>query len=96
MKLTENEKAILKGGCDSEYDDFCDDGPDNCVGTWAFSAIDNAKIDSKIARGVIASLVKKGLVTIMDNEGKGKTADMIITPTITGYNICVNLGFHKE
>jgi len=31
----------------------------------------------------------------MDNEGKGKTADMIITPTITGYNICVNLGFHK-
>ncbi len=24
MNLTENEKALLKGGCDSEYNDMCE------------------------------------------------------------------------
>jgi predicted transcriptional regulator len=88
MNLTENEKAIMKAGCDSEYDNFCE------APTWVFSVIDNSKLDAKIARGVISSLVKKGLVEVFDNEGRGKANDMAITATESGIEICNELGFN--
>jgi hypothetical protein len=58
MKLTENEKTLLKGSRDSEYSD-----PYDSV-TWTFSAIENSGLDPKVARGVLSSLVKKELVII--------------------------------
>lgn len=95
IDLTENEKAILKGGCDSDFDNFCSELGNDYCGTWVFDAIDKSKLDPKSARGVISSLVKKGVVTILDNEGNGKSRDMVVIPTKIGYDACVELGYHK-
>lgn len=56
MKLTAMEKAIVRGHRDSEYNDG---GPSYSI--YVFSLIDNSGLDSKQARGAMASLVKKGL-----------------------------------
>ncbi len=92
MNITDNEKAILKGGCDSDYDNFCENP------TWVFDAIDKSGLSPKVARGVISSLVKKGLVVIEDNEGKkgkGRSDDMTIFATDEGVNVCESLGYSK-
>ncbi len=61
-----------------------------------FDAIHYSKLDPKVARGVASSLVKKGLVEVFDNEGRGKANDMVIAPTKEGYVVCVQLGYTKE
>ena len=60
MKITEMEKAILTGIRNDDYTD----NEDSTYSTWVFSAIIESKIEPKRARGVISSLVKKGLVEI--------------------------------
>jgi predicted transcriptional regulator len=40
--------------------------------------IDSSEIDNKSIKGVISSLVKKGIVTIQDYEGKGLSIDNIL------------------
>lgn len=61
MKLTIMEIKILNAMRTNEYNDALSSYP---CGTWSFTAIDNSGIPAKKARGVISSLVKKGLVTI--------------------------------
>lgn len=78
IKLTSNEQAILRAGRDSEYDNFTENP------TWVFSVIEGSGLDAKVARGVISSLVKKGLVEVFDNEGNGRADDMCIVTTDAG------------
>lgn len=59
MKLTPNEIKVLNAMRNNEYQDALQDG-----GTWTFTAVDNSGLTEKVARGVLSSLVKKGLVTV--------------------------------
>lgn len=58
VQLTQMEKMILNGMRSNEYNDAMD-----CP-TYVFTAIDNSGLDSKQARGVISSLVKKDIVFV--------------------------------
>jgi hypothetical protein len=61
IKLTYNETLFLNAMRNNEYNDALEEG--NIGGTWTFTAIENAGFKTKrTASGVIASLVKKGLV----------------------------------
>ena len=92
IHLTENEKIILKAGCDSEYESICCEyGRD-----WVFATIENSKLNSKVARGVISSLIKKGLVEVFDNEGFNNSNDMVLIATPEGKNLCIKLGYEKN
>ena len=81
MHFTHNEKAIFKGARDNDYADCFEDGG---TYTWAFAVIDESGLNPKVARGAIASLVKKGMVEIDDRESKGRSADMTFTLTAEG------------
>lgn len=70
MSLTENEKALLRASRTNEFTDAVDEGS-----PWVFAVISESKVQPKIARGAIASLVKKGLVIVADYEGIGKADD---------------------
>jgi hypothetical protein len=73
MKLTNLEKQVIEGAQKSDYGDVMN-GRD---GTWSFDVQEYSKLNEKIYRGVVSSLVKKGLVTISDSEGHGKYRDMV-------------------
>lgn len=92
INLTDNEKAILKAGCNSEYNNICD-GED-----WVLATIRNSGLSPKVARGVIASLIKKGLVMVHNTEGEEDKDpnNMVIWATDKGVEVCKNLGFTKE
>jgi hypothetical protein len=77
MKLTVMEIKILNAMRNNEYNDALDSFP---LGTWSFTAIDNSGIKPNIARGVISSLVKKGLVYVHEG-GKDKNAE----PEVIGF-----------
>jgi len=76
--LTELEIKVLQAARKTNFGD-CLEG-----GQWSFAVCDAAKLDEKIYRGVVASLVKKGLVVISDDEGKGKFSDMVFDYTDAG------------
>jgi hypothetical protein len=57
IKLTAMEIKLVNAMRDNEYNDAIEGA------TWTFTAIDNSGIPAKQARGVISSLVQKGLVT---------------------------------
>lgn len=85
MQFTDNEKAIFKGARDNDYADcFEDCGNGGFNTTWVFAVIDKSGLDPKVARGAIASLVKKGMVEISDYEGKGRADDMVFALTAEG------------
>jgi hypothetical protein len=84
MDFTDNEKAILKGARVNEFSDAFAE-PGNCP--WVFSVIEYSGLDPKVARGAIASLVKKGVIEISDYEGDGKADDMILSATDLGMKI---------
>lgn len=88
VNLTKNEKIIMHSGCESDFDNFCE------FGTWVFDVIDKSKLDPKVARGVISSLVKKGLVVVEDQEGRGNSNDMAIIATKEGVKVCAELGYN--
>lgn len=80
MKLTEKEIKILNGMRENEYNDALanDEGEYDFIkhcGTWTFTAIDNSGLDAKIARGVISSLIKKGLVIANTVSNKARYND---------------------
>lgn len=54
--LTSKEIKILNAMRNNEYSDALESS------TWSFTAIENSGIEAKKARGVISSLVKKGLI----------------------------------
>jgi predicted transcriptional regulator len=62
MKLTAMEIKILNAMRNNEYNDALEEN--GACGTWSFTAIYNSGIAAKKARGVISSLVKKGLVGV--------------------------------
>ncbi len=85
MKFTENEKAIFKGARDNNFEDcFEEYCPGYLNNTWVFAVIEGSGLDPKVARGAIASLVKKGMVQIDDYEGKGRANDMTFCLTAEG------------
>lgn len=72
MKLTKLEVYLLNAMRTNEYNDALQDGH-----TWTFTAIDNSGMEPEAARGVIASLVKKGLVVAEKGNKKSGDEDTI-------------------
>jgi hypothetical protein len=72
--FTENEIKILKASRDNEYDDALSGGM-----PWVFAVIDCSGLDPKVARGSLASLVKKEVIFIDDWEGKGRADDQVLS-----------------
>ena len=81
MEITKLEKRMLEGIVNSEFNDTDELAE---VSVWTHSAIDASKLDAKQARGVIASLVKKGLV---DNYIASNPDDCIISYTELGVQV---------
>jgi hypothetical protein len=80
MKLTDLEKQVIEGALKSDFGNVMA-GND---GTWSFDVQDYSGLTEKIYRGVVSSLIKKGLVTIFDTEGRGKYRDMVFNLTDKG------------
>jgi len=80
MELTELEKQVMEAGRKTNFGD-CLVEPQ-----WSFAVADAARMDYKVYRGVVASLVKKGLANICDNEGRGRNRfdDMVFSYTEEG------------
>jgi len=76
MILTEKEMMVLKGARKSDFGDaYLDEFP------WVFDVVEKSGVDPIAARGVLASLVRKGLIVIsplsegepsLSFTGKGK------------------------
>lgn len=66
VSLTPMERAILDAMRDNEYTDCLE--PHASV--WTFSAIYNSGIPAAQARGVISSLIKKGLISAGEYDGE--------------------------
>lgn len=86
QNLTELEIKILQASRTNEYCDAVDEGA-----PWVFAVIEESGILVNQARGVIASLVKKGIVIVEDYENKGKSDDMVFVLTDEGAEITRNL-----
>ena len=80
-KLTELETVVMKAARRTDYGD-CLEYPQ-----WSFSVCDASGLNEKVYRGVVASLVKKGLVVIQDDEGKGRYQDMVFGFTDEGVKL---------
>ena len=80
MKLTENETKLI----DSIRTSSETTGENE---KWVDEAFEDVDMDPKTGRGVLSSLVKKGLVTVGDNDGRGRSQDMYVTLTETGKSI---------
>lgn len=76
--LTELEIKVLEASRKTDFGDCLD------YGQWSFAVCDKAGLDEKVYRGVVTSLVKKGLVQIFDDEGQGKFRDMVFELTNKG------------
>ena len=81
MKLTEKEIIYLKAIPKSNFND----GSDAYCGLWSWSITDEIKEFSvQQAKGVMSSLVKKGLIRVNDAEGYGRADDMCVDVTDKG------------
>jgi len=87
MKTTLKEQQILWATFNNEYA-----AGDYTAGTWTFAVIDNSEIPRAQARGVISSLIKKGLLIVEDTEGKNRNDDMACYRTEAGNEQCRLLG----
>lgn len=72
--LTDNEIKVMIASRNNEYGDCCIDGS-----TWSFTVCDNSGLSSKIYRGVVSSLIKKGYASVA-----GKGGDEIFALTESG------------
>lgn len=59
--LTELEVKVLKASRVTDFGDCLEHGQ------WSFAVCDKSGLNGKIYRGVVSSLIKKGLITIWDN-----------------------------
>lgn len=66
--LTELEIRVLEASRKTDYGDCLE------YGQWSFAVCDKALLSEKVYRGVVSSLIKKGLITIWDN---GRISDGI-------------------
>ena len=90
MKLTKFEKIYLRAMPKSCFNDRADDYKNG--GVWQWSVTDEiTEFTAEQARGVVSSLVKKGLIVIDDYEGQGQAKDMVVTMTEKGQAIEVDL-----
>ena len=71
--LTDNEIAVLIASRNNEYEDCIEHS------TWSFTVCDNAHLSEKVYRGVVSSLIKKGLATVA-----GKRGDEVFALTTQG------------
>lgn len=62
--FTASEIAIFKGSRDNEYANVFKEGR-----SWVFTVIDYSGLDPKVARGSISSLIKKGIVQVIEDNG---------------------------
>lgn len=76
--LTDLEIKVLEAARHTDYGDCLVESQ------WSFAVCDAAGISEKVYRGVVASLIKKNLVAIYDNEGKGRSNDMVFCYTDAG------------
>ena len=82
IKVTELEKEVLLAGKDSDFTEEFE-----IYGTWMWEIQDLSGIDSKQFSGITSSLIKKGLITIFDNEGFGRSDDMVLALTKKGAEV---------
>ncbi len=83
MTITEKERSYLKAMTESCFNDNGDDYKTH--GIYCFSVTDEIKdYTAQQAKGVMSSLIKKGLITIFDCEGRGQANDMVVTMTAEG------------
>ena len=87
MNTTDLEKKMILA---TRWNDYAN-GDD--YGDYTFAAIDASGIDANIARGVIASLVKKELVVVADMEETTPDGSplTIIKLTSSGKTLCDTL-----
>ncbi len=84
--LTDLERKILD---DITQDNFYEDGLDSCI--WSDVFLDEtSSIESKKARGVLSSLIKKG---ILDGMLKGRNATISFTEY--GKELMKELGYEE-
>ena len=76
--LTALEIQVLNAARKTNFGDCLESGQ------WSFAVCEEAQMDARRYRGVVSSLVAKGFVQIFDNEGKGRSNDMIFCYTDSG------------
>ena len=77
--LTDNERALLRGLRENEYDD------------GSFSVIENSGLSPEVARGVMTSLQGKGLIEIGEPDRQTNTDPKYTIPiylTAKGWRAC--------
>jgi hypothetical protein len=67
--LTQLEIKVLEGCRHTDYGDCLE------YGQWSFSVCNAAGLDPKVYRGVVSSLIKKGLINVWDEELGGMKFD---------------------
>lgn len=83
INLTEMERKLIIACVENQFN--CGTADDvRSAGTWTWNAIEESGLNPKQARGVIASLIKKGLATEYDNEGRGRADDFCLNLTKAG------------
>lgn len=88
-KLTKNEQAVLRACYASEYAS----GQSN-PSPWSWSVTEHSGLSKRSVAGVVASLVKKNIVT---SYGEGtKDDDNYISVTDAGFKIAKSLGMIVE
>ena len=78
IDLTELEKKVMEAARETDFGDCLVDPQ------WSFAVCDASGLPEKTYRGVVASLVKKELVRISDQEGRGRSRDMVFAYTEAG------------
>ena len=90
IKLTDLEKEAMTILRDNEFDNCFDIDEDNFFrATWCFTVIEGLSCGIKGARGVVGSLVKKGLVIVDEGDynNSSKQYDTGISLTELGYEV---------
>ena len=82
LKLTDMEKQVLH---DITEDEFYENGLDSVI--WADCFLDTTSIPSKQVRGVLSSLIQKGILKPMI-----KSRDACISFTSYGKQVMTDLG----
>lgn len=75
--LTELEIAVLNACRNNDFGDALD--PNEAP--WSYAIAEKAGLDTKTYRGVMASLVKKGLAVVWDYGEKGRFDDQVVNLT---------------
>jgi|WetSurMetagenome_2_1015567.scaffolds.fasta_scaffold01476_4 hypothetical protein len=81
--LTKFEILVLEASRKTDFGDCLE------YGQWSFAVCNKSGLDEKIYRGVVSSLVKKGLISIWDEGGKGRFKDQVFEFTDKGRELFI-------